>query len=130
MYAHLEDAIAIINAEELRDQLGHGVSRDLWNIIESVSQDEFNYLPNTSALRTIADAARNIILDIAQYNQATFNDTEFQRFVKNVEAFIIAQNQLEGDSYSSDDSGGGSGSGGGYENEMNELQNAEQNWDF
>ncbi len=127
MYAHLEDAIAIINAEELRDQLGHGVSRDLWNIIESVSQEEFNYLPNTSALRTIADAARNIILDIARYNQATFSETEFQELVKNVEAFIIAQNQLESESsYGSNDASGN----GTYQDDMDELQNAEQNWDF
>lgn len=128
MYAHLEDAIAIINAEELRDQLGHGVSRDLWNIVESISQEEFNYLPNTSALRTIADSARNIILDIARYNPASFSEADFQNFVKSVEAFIIAQNQIEGESYAAGNSGEESGSM--YEDEMNELETAEQNWDF
>ncbi|NMH88783.1 hypothetical protein [Flavivirga algicola] len=124
MYAHLEDAIGIINAEELRDQLGHGISRDLWNIVESVSAEEFSYYPNTSALRTIADSARNIILDIATYNQVTFSEDQFQAMVKNVEAFIIAQNQLQGGST------GDYNEGDDYEGDLEELQEAEDNWDF
>lgn len=132
MYAHLEDAIHIISAEELKNQLGHGVSRDLWNVVENVSEEEFGYIPNTSALVTIADTARNILLDIAKYNQATFNEEEFQNFVTNVEAFIIAQNQLNGsvsndsdgydDNYYEDDSP--------YANDVKELETAEENWDF
>ncbi len=126
MYAHLEDAIGIINAEELRDQLGHGISRDLWNIVESVSAEEFNYYPNTSALRTIADSARQIILDIAEYNQATFSEDKFQEMVKHVEAFIIAQNQLQGGS----DDGYQHSEKGDFQNDLDELQAAEDNWDF
>lgn len=126
MYAHLEDAIQIINAEELRDQLGRGVSRDIWNIVEGVSMEEFNYFPNTSALRTVADTARNIILDIATYNKASFTETKFQRFVKNVEAFIIAQNQLQKNSgdhqYEDEDEG--------YEGVEKEFETMEENWDF
>lgn len=126
MYAHLEDAIQIINAEELRDQLGHGVSRDLWNIIESVSMDEFNYLPNTSAIRTVADTGRNIILDIAAYNRATFKDEQFQELVRNVDAFIIAQNQLQGgtlNNFNNDDEDN-------LEEDEKELETMDEDWDF
>lgn len=125
MYAHLEDAIQIINAEELRDQLGHGISRDLWNIIESVSMEEFNYFPNTSALRTIADSARNIILDIAIYNKASFSEAQFQQLVRNVEAFVIAQNQFQKDSMDNNDDETGS-----FEDAEKEFENMEENWDF
>ena len=96
MYAHLEDAVQIISAPEIRDQLGQGVARDLWNVIEQVSMEEFGHFPNTSALRTVASTARDIILDLARYTDATFDNTDFQHFVENVEAFIIAQSQVEG----------------------------------
>lgn len=96
MYAHLEDAVQIISAPEIRDQLGQGVARDLWNVIEQVSMEEEGYLPNTSALRTVAATAREIILDIAHYSEATFDNADFQRFVQNVEAFVIAQSQVDG----------------------------------
>jgi len=127
MYAHLEDAIQIINAEELRDQLGHGISRDLWNIVESVSMEEFNYFPNTSALRTIADSARNIILDVSIYNQASFSENQFQQFVKNVEAFIIAQNQFQKGSLNGrreDDEESN------FDDNEKEFETMEENWDF
>lgn len=126
MYAHLEDAIQIINAEELRDQLGHGISRDLWNIVESVSMEEFNYFPNTSALRTIADSARNIILDIAIYNKASFSEAQFQQLVRNVEAFIIAQNQFQKDSGSDN----GTVDDDSFEGAEKEFESMEENWDF
>lgn len=126
MYAHLEDAIQIINAEELRDQLGHGISRDLWNIVESVSMEEFNYFPNTSSLRTIADSARNIILDIATYNKAAFSEDQFQQFVSNVEAFIIAQHQFQKNSEDEE----GYENGGGFEDTEEEFESMEENWDF
>lgn len=126
MYAHLEDAIQIINAEELRDQLGHGISRDLWNIVESVSMEEFNYFPNTSALRTIADSARNIILDIAIYNKATFSEAQFQQLVRNVEAFIIAQNQFQKDSDNSSENDDNMS----FKDTEKEFETMEENWDF
>lgn len=96
MYAHLEDAVQIISAPEIRDQLGQGVARDLWNVIEQVSMEAFGYRPNTSALRTVASAARNVILDLARYTDATFDDADFDQFISNVEAFIIAQSQVQG----------------------------------
>ena len=129
MYAHLEDAIQIINAEELRDQLGHGISRDLWNIIESVSMQEFNYFPNTSALRTIAESGRKIILDIATYNRGSFTEDNFQALVKNVEAFIIAQNQLQRDSLGSNGSTSELNEDE-FEQAEQEFETMEENWDF
>lgn len=96
MYAHLEDAIQILDADEIKNQIGHGVARDIWNVVESVSKEEFGHYPNTSSLRTVAATARQIILDIADYSTASFTNDNFQRFVRNVEAFIVGKSQLEG----------------------------------
>ncbi len=123
MYAHLEDAIQIINAEELKDQLGHGISKDLWNVIESISADEFNYVPNTSSLRTIAETARSIMLDVADYDKTIFNNDKFQKMVRNVEAFVIAQNQLRDGTLSHHDEAD-------IEDIDAEFETMEEDWDF
>jgi hypothetical protein len=130
MYAHLEDAIQIINAEELRDQLGHGISRDLWNVVESISSQEFGYYPNTTALRTVASSARQVLLSVAAYSSTGFGDAEFRDFIRNAEAVIIAQSQLDGgrdypsQGYVSDRD----------ENSMEdaeaELETMDEDWDF
>jgi hypothetical protein len=129
MYAHLEDAIQIINAEELRDQLGHGISRDLWNVVESVSAQEFGYYPNTTALRIVAAAGRKVLLSIASYSRTGFGEAEFQEFIRNAEAVIIGQSQLDG---------GGNYPTQGYikekedlmEDTEDELEMMEEDWDF
>ena len=130
MYVHLENAIQIIDAPEVKDQLGHGVARDLWNVIESVSREEFGYYPNTSALRQVAANGRNIILDIADYNPVTFTDDNFQRFIRNIEAFIVAKSQLEGGSgnYRSYEEDYMSKNGNGAHNGAHEGM--EEDWDF
>ncbi|MEM6698949.1 MAG: hypothetical protein AAF806_07690 [Bacteroidota bacterium] len=132
MYAHMEDAIKIIDAPEIKDQIGHGVARDLWNIIESVSQEEFGYYPNTSALRTIAANARQVMLVLADFVPATFSNEDFQDFVRTVEAYIVAKSQIEnnGRSYLENN---------GYEEESYmddddrfepELETMDEDWDF
>lgn len=95
MYAHLEHAIRIIDAPEIKDQLGHGVARDLYNVVENVSMQEFNHYPNTSALRTIADSARKIILAIANYSDASFGPTELQQLTFQCESLMIAAGNRE-----------------------------------
>ncbi len=118
MYTHLENAIAILDAPEIKDQVGHGVARDLWNVVESISREEFGSYPNTSALRTVASNARRIMLDIADYSFATFDEDSFQNFIRNVEAFIVGKSQLEN---------GGSLSGGDYYEEAEEYEYDDNN---
>ncbi len=96
MYAHLEDAIQIISAPEIRDQLGQGVARDLWNVVEQVSAEEFGAVPNSSALRDVARHGRKMFLDIAHYTDTDFDNADFQDFISTVEAFVVAQSQLDG----------------------------------
>lgn len=97
MYAHLEDAFAILDSPEVIAQKGHGTHRDVFNAIEQISVEHFNYFPNVASLRTIAFTAREIILDIARFTTISFSDADFQRFIENCEAFIVAQSQLPAD---------------------------------
>ena len=94
MYAHLEDAIQIISAPEIKDQIGHGVGRDLWNVVEQVSMNEFGYYPNTSALRTIAAACRGILYKIAHYSDGSFDDNDFQDLITDIQAVYIVEHQM------------------------------------
>ncbi|MEM7370127.1 MAG: hypothetical protein AAF587_16085 [Bacteroidota bacterium] len=132
MYVHLENAIQIIDAPEVKDQLGHGVARDLWNVIESVSREEFGYYPNTSALRQVAANGRNIILDIADFNPVTFTEDKFQEFIRNIEAFIVAKGQIEGNGTSSyaDNEREGDYRIGAENGKFEEYEEMEEDWNF
>ena len=95
LYAYLEDAIQILDAQEIKDQIGHGVTRDIWNVVESISREEFGHYPNTSALRTVASNARRIMMMLSEFSPSTLNDDDFQRFVRDVEAYIVGKSQVE-----------------------------------
>jgi hypothetical protein len=94
MYAHLEDAITLLDSSEIVSQKGQGIYRDVWNVIEQISMEKFNYLPNVASIRSAAFTSREILMDISRFTQASFSDADFRRFVENVEAFIVAQGQL------------------------------------
>lgn len=97
MYAHLQDAYTILNAESVVSQLGQGLHKDAWNVIERISMDKFNYLPPVSSYRQIAVTAHKIITAIAEYSETTFSENDFSELVYNVESHIIAQSQISGD---------------------------------
>ncbi|MEL6866774.1 MAG: hypothetical protein AAFP19_20290 [Bacteroidota bacterium] len=124
MYAHLENAIQILDAPEIKDQVGFGVARDWYTVVEGICREESGHYPNTSALRTIAASARQIILQIADFSPATFSDADFQFFVRTVEAFIVGRSQIEeGHShyYETEE-----------EEEVDEVdyETSEEDWDF
>jgi hypothetical protein len=97
MYRQFEKAVEIIDDENVKAQLGWGYRRSMWNVIERVSQEEFGYKPNVSAMRTAAVTGHKIFTSIASFDEGLMSDTAFQEFIRNVETFIIAQSQL-GDS--------------------------------
>jgi hypothetical protein len=94
MYKQFEKAVDIIDDENVKAQLGWGYRRSLWNVIERVSQEEFGYKPNVSAMRTAAVSGHKIFAAIASFDEGLMSETAFQEFIRNVETFIIAQSQL------------------------------------
>lgn len=98
MYKQFEKAVDIIDDENVKAQLGWGYRRSMWNVIERVSQEEFGYKPNVSAMRTAAVSGHKIFTAIASFDEGLMSETAFLEFIRNVETFIIAQSQLGGES--------------------------------
>lgn len=94
MYRQLEKAVDIIDDDNVKAQLGWGYRRSMWNVIERVSQEEFGYKPNVSAMRTAAVTGHKIFAAIASFDEGLMSEAVFQEFIRNVETFIIAQSQL------------------------------------
>jgi hypothetical protein len=94
MYRQFEKAVAIIDDDNVKEQLGWGYRRSMWNVIERVSQEEFGYKPNVSAMRTAAVSGHKIFTAIASFDEGLMSEQAFQDFIRNVETFIISQSQL------------------------------------
>lgn len=121
MYKQFEKAIAIIDDDAVKAQLGWGYRRSMWNVIERVSQEEFNYKPNVSSMRTAAVSGHKIFAAIAGFDEGLMSESAFQDFLHNIESFIIAQSQLG--------EGGGSPAYGGSKHEEEDIE-AEMNEEF
>ena len=81
-------------------------------------------MPNISGLKTIARTGRDIILTVSNYSSTSFSDTDFEKFISDIESFVIAQSQISGSNMSNDKDDG---------EEMdveNEMETMEENWDF
>jgi hypothetical protein len=123
MYKQFEKAVDIIDDENVKAQLGWGYRRSMWNVIERVSQEEFGYKPNVSAMRTAAVSGHKIFAAIASFDEGLMSDTAFQDFIRNVETFIIAQSQLGEEAPSGDEE----------DEELDEKETdkvGEDEWDF
>lgn len=122
IYAHLEDALTILNAPDVVSQLGQGLYKDVWNVVERVSMEKDKMLPNVQALRDIAVFSHKVFMAIADF-AGSFSKADFQAFIFNVESFIIAQGQL-GDQgmsdYSEDED----------EDVESKMEQMEEEWDF
>lgn len=82
--------------EELVKQLALNNSRSLWKVVERVLTDLRHEVPNVSAIRNKGVLGYKIISTIANYTQGYFDDDEnFAEFISTVEAFIIANEQIE-----------------------------------
>lgn len=94
MHKQFEKAVEILDDDNVKSQLGWGYRRSMWNVIERVSQEEFQYKPNVSSMRTAAVSGHKIFAAIAGFDEGLMSESAFQDFLNNVEAFIIAQSQL------------------------------------
>jgi hypothetical protein len=95
MYAQLQSAIDILKRPEIVQQLGQGYHRNMWKVIERVSAEAFNHVPNVSALRTIAVKGHSVFHAIANFDEAQFSEEDFRNFISDVEEFIVANGQVE-----------------------------------
>lgn len=119
MYAHLQSAIEILKEQTVVDQLGYGYQKSMWKVVERVSQSEFDFIPNVSALRRAAIEGNKLLRWIAEFDEGAVTEEVFAEFLHTAENFIISQSQLSDN-----------------EVEMNEsdmddmLQEDSDDWDF
>lgn len=126
MYAHLENALTILGAPDVVSQLGQGIYKDVWNVIERVSMEQDQVLPNVQAYRDIAVFAHKIFMAISDFTSSSFQDSDFQDFIFNVESFVIAQSQLGAQDIDYDHEDVEEV----FENAERKLETADQDWDF
>ena len=87
----------ILMNEEIRRQLAPNGNASFWKVVENVQRGSRNEVPNVAALRNKAVFGHKILTVIANYTPDLLdNDIEFGKFISTVEAFIIANSQLEG----------------------------------
>ncbi|MGK7953856.1 MAG: hypothetical protein AB4063_01100 [Crocosphaera sp.] len=94
-YAHLQEALKILKTEEIINHFG-GRRRNLWDVIERVAKEDLNITVQTNVMRTLAVEGDKVYKWIADFNEATVIEEEFQAFLRAAEAWIIAQASLGG----------------------------------
>jgi hypothetical protein len=87
----------ILQNDEIIRQIAPRNSSSVWKVIERILQEWKGKSVNVVALRNKAVYGHMILQAIANYSAAMIDDdAEFSRFINTVEAFIIANSQLEG----------------------------------
>jgi hypothetical protein len=92
-YAHLQDALDIINSEEIRNYFG-GRRQTLWDIIERVVKEGLGIPIQTEAIKTLAIQGNKVFEWIAEFDERTVTSEQFNEFRKAAEAWIISQASL------------------------------------
>lgn len=90
-YAQLRDSFDLLGNSEVVDYFAGGPDKNMWSVIERLWQEEFNALPNISSLRTAAVEGNKIFQWIADFDEGSVTDDQFQEFLHSTEAHIIAR---------------------------------------
>lgn len=94
MYAHLQEAIEILSAEDIVDHFG-GYRKTMWRVLERVAKEDLRFALNVSPIRTLAVEGNKVFQYIANFNQETDREEAFRYFLSAAEAWIIAQAMVE-----------------------------------
>jgi hypothetical protein len=85
-----------LQSPEIIRQLAPNGSGSFWKVVERVLRDLRGEIPNVTALRNKATLGHMILSRVADYTPAMFeDDAKFSEFISLVEAYIIANSQLE-----------------------------------
>ncbi len=101
-YAHLQEAMAILKAEEVLNMFG-GRRKTVWSVIEQVAKEDLGLMVSTAPLRTLAVEGNKIFQWIAEFNEGIVREGEFREFLSASEAWIIAQASLDSEEPAADE---------------------------
>lgn len=94
-YAHLQEALDILRAEEIINHFG-GRRKSLWSVIERVSKEDLGSMVPTAPLRTIAVEGNKVFQWIANYeSEGAVRDVDFNTLLSAAESWIISQASME-----------------------------------
>jgi hypothetical protein len=93
-YAHLQEALEIINSDEIRNYFG-GRRKSVWSVIEQLAKEELGVAVQSETIKTLAIEGNKIFQWIARFeNGDLVKQDDFETFIKACEAWIIAQASL------------------------------------
>jgi hypothetical protein len=95
LYAHLQSCFEIIDQKEVADQLGNGVDKTRWKVIENVHKSLTNQKPPVLAYLTIAVEGNKIFRFIADFNASAVTNEVFDEFIQSTERYRVASQQLQ-----------------------------------
>jgi hypothetical protein len=93
-YAHLQEALDILRAEEIMNNFG-GRRKSLWSVVERVAKEDLGTMIPTSLLRTIAVEGNKVFQWTANFEESAVQESEFNTLLSAAEAWIIAQASME-----------------------------------
>jgi hypothetical protein len=121
----------ILMNEEIRKQLAPNGNASFWKVIENVQRGQNGEVPNVAALRNKAVFGHKILSVVAEYTPDLLdNDVEFGKFISTVEAYIIANSQLEAAMENGNGNGWRDETSEGPALSPSEAVPAEDEWDF
>ncbi|WP_348256994.1 hypothetical protein [Leptolyngbya sp. PL-A3] len=93
-YAHLQEALAILKADEILNMFG-GRRKTIWSVIERVAREDLGMIVPTAPLKTLAVESNKIYQWIANFNEGIVQDSGFNTFLSAAESWIIAQASID-----------------------------------
>jgi hypothetical protein len=95
--AQLEDAMAILGAPEVVEQLAFGRRKSVWRVIERLAREERGRSVDVNAVKILAEEGNRCFQFIADYTpEVTSQDAAFDAFIDSAEAWILAEASLAG----------------------------------
>jgi hypothetical protein len=96
MYHQFLEAKAILESEQMLNYYGAGPRRSIWTVIERGKRELLSEQDNLSAMLTVAVEGNKVFQLLADFDPATFTDTQFDELADACEAVIIAESVLAG----------------------------------
>lgn len=95
LYSQLQEAIEILTDEEVVAHFATGSDRNMWKVIENISRNEMGFVPNTTAIKTVAVEGNKIFNWIADFTPSSVSQDAFTMFLESAEAYIISQGEQQ-----------------------------------
>ncbi len=90
--------LTVLDAPEIINAFSYGNTADRWTVIERLHREKSDSVPNISAIRAAAREGNKVFTWIANFNETTVIDEEFEELIRAGEAWIIAKGDDSEDS--------------------------------